>query len=73
MYNFCTHRHGSERCVSWPDVIATKPRFNYLRQGGYVIVVICLSVSNFRKDFQMDLHEIFRECWEWASEQMIKF
>jgi len=21
----------------------------------------------------MDLHEIFRECWQWADEQMIKF
>jgi len=21
----------------------------------------------------LDLHEIFRECWQWANEQMIKF
>ena len=40
----------------------------YLRQGGYVIVVVCLSVclsvSNFaQKNFRTDLHEIFREGW----------
>jgi len=23
--------------------------------------------------FQTDLHEIFREGWQWATEQMIKF
>jgi len=25
------------------------------------------------KNFQTDLHEIFREGWQWANEQMIKF
>jgi len=25
------------------------------------------------KNFQTDLHEIFREGWQWADEQMIKF
>jgi len=25
------------------------------------------------KNFQTDLHEIFREGWQWVSEQMIKF
>jgi len=47
----------------------------YLRQGGYVIVVVCLSVSNFtlHKNFRTDLHEILREGWQWANEQMIKF
>jgi len=47
----------------------------YLRQEGYVIVV-CLSVcllATLRKNFQTDLHEIFREGWQWSSEQMIKF
>jgi len=46
----------------------------------YVIVVdclfVCLSVcllATLRKKFQKDLHEIFREGWQWASEQMIKF
>jgi len=39
---------------------------NYLRQGGYVFVVICLSVgllATLRKNFRTDLHEIFREGW----------
>jgi len=26
-----------------------------------------------RKNFRTDLHEIFKECWQWASEQTIKF
>jgi len=34
---------------------------------------LCLSVSNFAQKLQTDLHEIFREGWQWASEQMIKF
>jgi len=43
----------------------------YLRQGGYVFVVVGLSVSllaTWRKNYQMDLHEIFREGWQWAEE-----
>jgi len=49
----------------------------YLRQGGYVIVVVyvCLFVcllTTSCKNFQMDLHEIFRG-WKWAIEQVIKF
>jgi len=47
-------------------------RFFYLRQGGYVYVVVCLSVSNFAQKLQV-LYEIFREGWQWESEQMIKF
>ena len=45
---------------------------NYLRQGGYIIVVVCLSVcllATLRKNFQTDLQEIFRKVWEWANEQ----
>jgi len=37
------------------------------------IVVVCLSVSNFAPNFRTDLREIFREGWQWANEQMIKF
>ena len=42
---------------------------NYLRQGRYVIVV-CLSVcllATLHKNFQTDLHEIFREGWPRAG------
>jgi len=35
----------------------------YLRQGGYVIVVVCL-LATLCKNFQMDLHDIFREGWQ---------
>jgi len=45
--------------------------FYYLHQGGYVFVV-CL-LATLLKNFQTDLPEIFREGWQWASEQMIKF
>jgi len=45
----------------------------YLSEGGYTIVIVCLSVSNFVQNFQTDLHEIFREGWQWASEQLSKF
>jgi len=26
-----------------------------------------------RKNFATDLHEIFREGWQWANEQLVKF
>ena len=48
----------------------------YLRQEAYAIVVVCLSVcllATLRKSFRTDLHEIFREGWQWANEQMVKF
>jgi len=48
----------------------------YLRQGGYVFVIVCLSVcllATFHKNFQTDLHEIFREGWQWGKEEIIKF
>jgi len=47
----------------------------YLCQGGCVFCC-CLSVyllATLCKNFQTHLHEILRECWQWASEQMIKF
>jgi len=33
---------------------------------------VCL-LATLRKNFGTDLHEIFSEGWQWASEQMIKF
>jgi len=59
----------------------------YLRQGGCVFVVrlsllyqldlfVCLSVRllvTLPKNFQTDLHEIFKEGWQWANDQAIKF
>lgn len=47
---------------------------DYPRQGGYVFVIVCLSLSNFAQNFQIiDLHEIFRDGWQWVNKQMIKF
>jgi len=74
------------RCAvnTWTKRIQAHATICYLRQGGYVIVVVCLFVclsvcvsvcqlATLRKDFRMDLHEIFREGWQWANEQIVKF
>jgi len=48
----------------------------YLRHGGYVFAVVCLSVcllATLRKNFRTYLHEIIREGWQLAIEQTIKF
>jgi len=45
---------------------------NYLHQGGYVIIIVRL-LSTVHKNFQTDLHESFRDGWQWASEQIVKF
>jgi len=45
----------------------------YRRAGGYGFVVDFWLVATLHKNFQMDLHEIFREGGQLASEQMIKF
>jgi len=45
----------------------------YLRQGGYVVCLFVCLLATLRKNFQTGLHEIFREGWQWASEQMVKF
>jgi len=44
--------------------------------SSFVCLFVCLSVcllATLCKNFQTDLHEIFREGWQWASKQMIKF
>jgi len=33
---------------------------------------VCL-LTTLRKNFRTDLHEIFRECWQWANEQTTRF
>jgi len=38
----------------------------------FVCVVFCL-LSTLRKNFRTHLHEIFRESWQWATEQTNKF
>jgi len=45
------------------------------KENVFVVVCssVCLFVSTLRKNFRTDLHEIFREGWQWASEQMNKF
>jgi len=41
--------------------------------AGGKISASCFAVATFRKNFRTDLHEIFREGWQWANEQTIKF
>ena len=74
-------RHASSFCyhslsVSISEVVdllaVYKLDYYFLRQGGHVIVVVCI-FATLRKNFQMYLHEIFREGWQWAIEQVIKF
>jgi len=38
-----------------------------------VCLPVCLLLATLRKNFVTDLHEIFREGWQWANEQLIKF
>jgi len=61
----------------WNSAVAVKyTHCNYLHHGGYVIVVVCLSVcvyvSNFAQKLPNGFAWNFREGWQWASEQMIK-
>ena len=44
----------------------------YFLQGGYVFIIVCLPVRLLATS-KMDLHKIFREGWQSASEEMIKF
>ena len=37
-----------------------------------VFIAVCL-LATLRKNFQTALHVIFREGWQWASEQTVKF
>jgi len=43
-----------------------------LRQILLSSLSVCL-LATLRKNVSTDLHEIFSEGWQWASQQMIKF
>jgi len=50
--------------------------FTSAKEVMFSSLFVCLSVcllAALCKNFQMDLHEIFRESWQWANEEMIKF
>jgi len=38
----------------------------------FVYLSVCL-LATLRINFGKDLHKIFREGWQWANEQMVKF
>jgi len=57
--------HGFQRSSTYTSV--REVVFSSL----FVCLSVCLSVSllgTLRKTSRMDLHEIFRECWQWTSE-----
>jgi len=39
----------------------------------FVCLFVCLFIASLRQNFRTDLHGIFREGWQWANEQKIKF
>jgi len=59
-----SHWHIIHRGVAYMHTTA-----DYLRHGG--CFRRCLSFSNFAQ--KLPLHKIFREGWQWANEQTIKF
>ena len=54
------------------SLVITLPRRLCFRCCLFVCVFFCL-LATLRKNFQIDLREIFSEGWQWANEQMIKF
>jgi len=53
-------------------VLLLKPRRICNRRCLSVCLSVCL-LATLRKNFRTDLHEIFRDGWQWANEQMVKF
>ena len=54
--------------------------YYYLRQGGYVFVVVfpsvCLSVcllATLHNNFRLDLHEIITDVWQWPMNKWLNF
>ena len=50
------------------DVVIT-----YDKKVMFSLLFVCFSVcllATLRKNFRTDLHEIFREGWQWANEQI---
>ena len=39
----------------------------------FVCLFVCVFIASLRQNFRTDLHGIFREGWQWANEQKIKF
>ena len=68
-----TQRHG-ERSTGQCSFVS-KPIYLFLTSAKEVMfssLFVCL-LATLRKNFRTDLHEIFREGWQWANEQTIKF
>jgi len=67
---------GVQRGSELVSAASTKAVWSDLRLASLLTHLFCLFVcllATLRKNFQTDLHEIFREHLQWASEQMIKF
>ena len=44
----------------------------FAKEDMFLSLFVCL-LATLRKNFRMDLHEIFKEGWQWATEQTITF
>jgi len=53
-------------------ILLHAPRRLCFRRCLFVCLSVCL-LATLHKNFQTVLHDIFRQGWQWAIEQMIKF
>jgi len=54
-------------CIS----VITSAKEN-IQSSLFVCLSVCL-LTTLRENFRTDLGEIFREGWQWATEQIVKF
>jgi len=62
---YIAEEHRSERRLR--NVV-----FTSAKEVMFSSLFVCL-LATLRKSIGRDLHEIFREGWRWANEQMVKF
>jgi len=60
------------KCTGWIVIMMTQ-QYNFVASAIVLCLSVCLFVSNFAQKLLNGLHEIFREGWQFANEQMIRF
>jgi len=74
----CTRVPGKNKTYVWVILkyLFTVATTNFIitsaKEDMFLSLFVCL-LATLHKSFQTDLHEIYREGWQWASEQIIKF
>jgi len=73
-YRHVTAESSSTTRESWGILLRKKlgTLVTSAKEDMFLSLFVCL-LATLRKNVQTDLHEIFREGWPWAIEQMIKF